>query len=103
MLRHAHGPIAATRRSRHTNHRRHTSQTAKLKKFASEYGLSLDTCGRLWLRQCAKMTFSSDPDAQQISAQLFSDAADSAEFTAINPGLPRPPGNGLFPLSQDFQ
>ena len=31
MLRHAHGPIAATRRSRHTNHRRHTSQTAKLK------------------------------------------------------------------------
>ena len=57
----------------------------------------------LWLRQCAKMTFSSDPDAQQISAQLFSDAADSAEFTAINPGLPRPAGNGLFPLSQDFQ
>ena len=57
----------------------------------------------LWLRQCAKMTFSGDPDAQQISAQLFSDAADSAEFTAINPGLPRPAGNGLFPLSQDFQ
>jgi hypothetical protein len=56
----------------------------------------------LWLRQCASMTFSGDPAKQAISAQLFRDAADSAEFTALNPGLPRPPGNGLFPRSQDF-
>ena len=56
----------------------------------------------LWLRQCAQMTFNHDPAKQAISAQLFRDAADSAELTAVNPGLPRPPGNGLFPLSEDF-
>jgi hypothetical protein len=57
----------------------------------------------LWLRQCAQMTFSGDPARQAISAQVFLDAADSAELTAVNPNLPRPPGNGLFPLSQNFQ
>jgi hypothetical protein len=56
----------------------------------------------LWLRQCATMTFSGDPAKQAISSQLFREAADSAELTAVNPGLSRPPGNGLFPLSQDF-
>lgn len=57
----------------------------------------------LWLRHCAQMTFNHDPAKQAISAQLFLDAADSAELTAVNPGLLRPPGNGLFPLSQNFQ
>lgn len=57
----------------------------------------------LWLRQTAKMTFSSNPETQQISSQLFRDAADSAEFTALNPGLARPPGDGLFPGDTDFR
>jgi Putative peptidoglycan binding domain len=56
----------------------------------------------LWLRQCANMTFSGDPARQAVSAQLFRDAADSAELTALNPGLLRPPGNGLYPVSTDF-
>jgi hypothetical protein len=57
----------------------------------------------LWLRQTAKMTFSAHPDTQQISARLFRDAADSAEFTALNPGLARPPGDGIFPGATDFR
>jgi hypothetical protein len=56
----------------------------------------------LWLRQVAGMTFSGNAAAQQTSAQLFRDAADSAELTALNPNLPRPLANGLFPLSNDF-
>lgn len=56
----------------------------------------------LWLRQVATMKSSDDAAAQQISAQLFLDAADSAEFTALNPALARPPGDGLFPRDQDF-
>lgn len=56
----------------------------------------------LWLRRCATLTFHSDPAAQATSSQLFLDAADSAELTALNPGLVRPPGDGLFPRAQDF-
>jgi hypothetical protein len=56
----------------------------------------------LWLRQCANMTFSGNAEAQQIIAQLFRDAADSAELTAVNPDLARPQGDGLFPLANDF-
>lgn len=56
----------------------------------------------LWLRRTATMTFHTDPTAQATSAQLFLDAADSAELIALNPGLVRPPGDGLFPRDQDF-
>lgn len=48
------------------------------------------------------MTFHADPAAQATSSQLFLDAADSAELAALNPGLVRPPGDGLFPRDQDF-
>jgi peptidoglycan hydrolase-like protein with peptidoglycan-binding domain len=57
----------------------------------------------LWLRQVAGMNFSGNPQAQQTSAQLFRDAADAADHTALNPDEPRPQGSGLFPLSNDFQ
>lgn len=56
----------------------------------------------LWLRRCATLTFHADPGAQATSSQLFLDAADSADLTALNPGLVHPPGDGLFPRDQDF-
>jgi putative peptidoglycan binding protein len=56
----------------------------------------------LWLRQVAGMTFSGNPQTHQTSAQLFRDAADAADSIALNPNDPRPPGDGLFPLSDDF-
>lgn len=56
----------------------------------------------LWLRQVSKMSFSTNPLANDISAQLFRDAADSADVTAANPAVPRPPGDGLFPGDKDF-
>lgn len=56
----------------------------------------------LWLRQVSKMSFSTNPVANDISAQLFRDAADAADFTADNPDVPRPAGDGLFPADKDF-
>ncbi len=57
----------------------------------------------LWLRQVSKMSFSTNPVANDISAQLFRDAADAADFTAANPGRAAgPPATGLFPADKDF-
>lgn len=56
----------------------------------------------LWLAKAATMTFSGNPEFQQTSAQVFRDAADSAELIAQNPGLVRPPSDGLFPLLKDM-
>jgi hypothetical protein len=56
----------------------------------------------LWLRQVATMQFSDNPALQQVSAQLFGAAADSAQSSAANLGAPHPAGDGLFPGSQDF-
>jgi hypothetical protein len=57
----------------------------------------------LWLRQVGtRMTFSGSTDTQQTSAQLFTDAADSADFIALNPASPLPDGDGLYPRDQDF-
>jgi hypothetical protein len=42
------------------------------------------------------------PEENLSVAQLFRDAADSAELTAVNPDLARPQGDGLFPLANDF-
>jgi Putative peptidoglycan binding domain len=57
----------------------------------------------LWLRQVGTlMTFSGNADTQQTSAQLFKDAADSADSIALNPGSPLPDGDGLYPRDQDF-
>ncbi|MEV6426558.1 peptidoglycan-binding domain-containing protein [Nocardia sp. NPDC051463] len=56
----------------------------------------------LWLRRAAELTCSSKPEQQEISAQLFLDAADAAEFVAANPNEPRPYGRGLFPGPGDF-
>lgn len=56
----------------------------------------------LWLRQVSKMSFSTNPLFNDISAQLFRDAADAADVAAANPGAPRPPGDGLFPADKDF-
>jgi hypothetical protein len=57
----------------------------------------------LWLRQVGtRMTFSGNADTQQTSAQLFTDAADSADFIALNPLSPLPDGDGLYPRDQDF-
>lgn len=57
----------------------------------------------LWLRQASKLSFSTNPQANDASVQLFRAAADAAEFTAVNPGVPRPPGDGLFPGDKDFK
>jgi peptidoglycan hydrolase-like protein with peptidoglycan-binding domain len=57
----------------------------------------------LWLRQVGTlMTFSGNADTQQTSAQLFKDAADSADLFALNPSSPLPDGDGLYPRDQDF-
>jgi hypothetical protein len=57
----------------------------------------------LWLRQVgSRMNFSGNAETQQTSAQLFNDAADSADFIALNPTSPLPDGDGLFPRDQDF-
>jgi hypothetical protein len=41
----------------------------------------------LWLRPSAVMTFSGNIDAQQVSEQLFLDAADWADAFPLNPNL----------------
>ena len=56
----------------------------------------------MWLRRAATMTFSGNPELQQLSTQVFRDAADFADSIALNPGLPRPVGDGLFPLLKDM-
>ena len=56
----------------------------------------------LWLRAAAGFEFSRDAQAQQISAQLFSDAADAAEFAAVNPGAPHTTADGVYPAPSDF-
>ncbi|BDX31427.1 hypothetical protein TUM20985_19740 [Mycobacterium antarcticum] len=56
----------------------------------------------LWLRRTSTMTFSGNPQIQQASALVFRDAADSAELTALNPGLARPIDDGLFPGTRDM-
>lgn len=56
----------------------------------------------LWLRQTSKMTFSGNPQTQQTCAQVFRDAAVSADVTALNPGVARPASDGLFPLLKDM-
>ncbi len=56
----------------------------------------------LWLRRTSTMTFSGNPQRQQACAQVFRDAADSAELTALNPLLARPVDDGLFPGTRDM-
>lgn len=56
----------------------------------------------LWLRKVSTMTFSGNPTRQQACAQVFRDAADSAERTARTPGVAPPPSDGLFPLLHDM-
>ncbi|MEU2040388.1 peptidoglycan-binding domain-containing protein [Nocardia niwae] len=57
----------------------------------------------LWLRQTARLTFSSKPEQQEISARLFRDAADTADVIAADPNAPHPTGRGLFPEPRDFR
>lgn len=56
----------------------------------------------LWLKKVSTMTFSGNPKRQQACAQVFRDAADSAEQTALTPAAGPPVGDGLFPLLQDM-
>lgn len=55
----------------------------------------------LWLRQCVNFTFTDDAEGQQISTQLFLDAADAADAEAANPGS-LPPADGVTPGPSDF-
>jgi len=55
-----------------------------------------------WLRRCAVMTFSGNLEAQQISEQLFLDAASAAEAFALDPASVPADASGLYPGPEDF-
>ncbi|MGV9818807.1 hypothetical protein [Nocardia xishanensis] len=60
---------------------------------------SIPSTVALWLRQAVGLTFTSKPEQQEISAQVFRDTADAI---AADPNAAPSPGKGLFPGPDDF-
>jgi hypothetical protein len=56
----------------------------------------------LWLRAATKLTFSDSAELQDISTQLFWDAADEADRLANDPSAPHVPADGVSPLASDY-
>lgn len=56
----------------------------------------------LWLRAAAGFTFSDNAEVNEISAQLFWDAAFAAESIAADPSAPHVPADGVYPAPGDY-
>jgi peptidoglycan hydrolase-like protein with peptidoglycan-binding domain len=56
----------------------------------------------LWLRYATNLIFSGNSALQDISVQLFWDAADEAERLANNPGAQHVPADGVSPQAREY-
>lgn len=56
----------------------------------------------LWLRIAAGFTFSDNAEVNDVSAQLFWDAAFAAEDLAADPGAAHLPADGVYPAPTDY-